>query len=363
MTQRRWWWIGAVPFGAALLLGTLPTAHAAELSPALTQAVAAANKEGTLKLVWSPETLGGTAGAKRAEAEMHAMFGTSFAIKFAPGAGSMAVVGSTVLAALKAGREASTDVYIGATTFAANFADAGMFQSVDYPALLPGRITPEIVEAKGGVIRFVSFIAGMTYNTALLPHPPQTVEAWLDPSLKGKIASTPAGAGLDVLAASDFWGEAKTLAFTEKFSTQIAGLIRCGDTDRLAAGEYLALMFDCGGSDAWRAKAAGAPIDQVVANDFVQLRFFYLGIPQNAPDPNAAKVFIAYLMTPAGQKFSWDTWKEDLHTFPGSYVGEQIDALKAAGATPRVLDLAWTDAHPEIPAAREKILKLLQRGP
>jgi ABC-type Fe3+ transport system substrate-binding protein len=362
MTQPRFSWIWAV-VGAAFFVAALPAARAAELSPAMAQAVAAANKEGTLKLIWSPETLGGAAGAKRAETEMHDAFGTSFAVKFSPGAGSMAVVGSTVLAALKAGRDSSTDVYIGATTFAANFADAGMFQSVDYPALLPGRITPEIVEAKGGVIRFVSFIAGMTYNTALLPHPPQTVEAWLDPSLKGKIASTPAGAGLDVLAANDFWGEQKTLAFTEKFSNQIAGLIRCGDTDRIASGEYLALMFDCGGSDAWRAQAAGAPIDQVVATDFVQLRFFYLGIPKNAPDPNAAKVFIAYLMTPAGQKFSWDTWKEDLHSFPGSHVGAQIAALRAKGAEPRVLDIDWTNRHPEIPAAREKILKIIQRGP
>lgn len=360
--QRSAAWISAA-VAAVLFNGVLQAACAADLSPAMAQAVAAANKEGTLKLIWSPETLGGAAGAKRAEAEMHDAFGTTFSLKFSPGAGSMAAVGSTVLAALKAGRDAGTDVYIGATTFAANFAAAGMFQPVDWPTLLPGRITPDLVEANGDVIRFVSFIAGMTYNTNLLPHPPQTVEAWLDPSLKGKIASTPAGAGLDVLAANDYWGEQKTLAFTEKFSNQIGGLIRCGDTDRIASGEYLALMFDCGGSDAWRAQAAGAPIDQVVATDFVQLRFFYLGIPKNAPDPNAAKVFIAYLMTPAGQKFAWDTWREDLHSFPGSHLGKQIDALKAAGADPRVLDIDWTNRHPEIRAAREKILKLLQRGP
>lgn len=348
---------------AVLALCATTVARAAALSPPLAQAVAAANKEGTLLLIWSPQTLGGSAGAKRAEAEMHDAFGTTFALKFSPGAGSMAVVGSTVLAALKAGRDAATDVYLGATTFAANFAKAGMFQSVDYQALLPGRITPEMIEADGGVLRFVSFIAGMTYNTQLLSHPPRTLEAWLDPSLKGKIASEPAGAGLDVLAATDFWGEQRTLAFAEKFSQQIGGLIRCGDTDRIASGEFLALMIDCGGSDAWRAQAAGAPIAQVVATDFVQLRFFYVGIPKNAPDPNAAKVFIAWLMTPAGQKFAWDTWKEDSSMFPGSHVGEQVDALKAAGADLRVLDIDWTNRHPEIPAAREKILKIMQRGP
>jgi iron(III) transport system substrate-binding protein len=294
---------------------------------------------------------------------MRQSFGTTFAVKFAPGAGSMSVVGSNVLAELKAGRPASTDVYIGATTFAAHFAAEGLFQPVDWPALLPGRITSDIIEANGAVIRFVSFVAGITYNTNLLPHPPRTVEGWLDPSLKGKIASTPAGAGLDVLAANDFWGEQRTLAFAEKFSTQIAGIIRCGDTDRLAAGEFWALMFDCGGSDAWRAKARGAPIDQIVPTDFVQLRFFYLGIPKNAPDPNAAKVFIAYMMSSEGQKFSWDTWREDLHTFPESHVGEQIAALRTAGADPRVLDIDWTNRHPETGTAREKLVRLLMRAP
>jgi ABC-type Fe3+ transport system substrate-binding protein len=347
----------------ALVGSVVARASAAELSPALADAVAAANKEGTLRLVWSPETLGGERGAKRAEAEMRQAFDTTFALKFTPGAGSMSVVGSNVLAELKAGRPASTDVYIGATTFAAHFAAEGMFEPVDWPALLPGRITSDMSEANGAVIRFVSFIAGITYNTNLLPHPPQTIEAWLDPSLKGKIASTPAGAGLDVLAASDFWGEQRTLAFAEKFSTQISGIVRCGDTDRIASGEFWALMFDCGGSDAWRAKAKGAPVDQVVATDFVQLRFFYLGIPKNAPDPNAAKVFITYMMSPEGQRFSWETWREDLHTFPESHVGQQLAALRAAGAEPRVLDIDWTDHHPETGAAREKLLKLLLRAP
>lgn len=347
----------------ALVSSVAAQAGAAELSSALADAVAAANKEGTLRLVWSPETLGGERGAKRAEAEMRTAFGTRFSVKFTPGSGSMSVVGSKVLAELRAGQPASTDVYIGATTFAAHFAQEGLFQPVDWPALIPGRITPDMAEANGAVIRFVSFVAGITYNTNLLPQPPRTVEGWLDRSLKGKIASTPAGAGLDVLAASDFWGEQRTLAFTKKLSTQIAGIVRCGETDRLASGEFWALMFDCGGSDAWRAKAAGAPIDQVVPTDFVQLRFFYLGIPRNAPDPNVAKVFIAYLMSPDGQKFSWDTWREDLHTFPESHVGQQLAALRAAGATPRVLDIDWTNRHPETGAAREKILKLLLRAP
>jgi len=344
--------------GAALLIGA--PALAADLSPELARTVEAANKEGTLKLIWSGSTLGGAAGAKQAEDAMRKAFGTTFSIKFAPGAGSMAEVGSSVLAELKANRPAGTDIYLGPTTFVARFADAGMFQPADWTALLPGRITPEMVEANGGVIRFVSFVAGVTYNSRLLPKPPTTVEGWLDPKLKGKLGSTTAAAGLDVLAANDFWGEAKTLAFSEKLSGQLAGLLRCGETNRLASGEFWALIFDCGGSDAQLAKAKGAPVDQVVATDFVQMRFFYMGVPKNSASPNAAKAYIAFMMTPEGQKLAWDTWAEDLHMFPESNIRKQIEALRKQGANPRVLDIKWTNDHPETGVAREKILKILR---
>jgi ABC-type Fe3+ transport system substrate-binding protein len=346
--------------GSVALAAVLAFPAFAQVSPEMAKTIEAANKEGTLKLIWSGSTLGGAAGAKQAEEAMRKMYGATFSIRFAPGAGSMAEVGSTVLAEMKANRPASTDVYIGPTTFVARFADAGMFQKADWTALAPGRITSEMVEANGEAVRFVSFVAGMTYNSRLLPNPPRTVEGWLDPKLKGKLASTTAAAGLDVLAANDFWGEAKTLAFSEKLSSQLAGLIRCGETNRMASGEFWALIFDCGGSDAYLAKARGAPIDQVVARDFVQLRFFYLGVPKNSASPNAAKAYIAFMMTPEGQKLAWDTWAEDLHMFPGSNMGKKIDALKAEGANPRVLDIKWTNHHPETGVAREKILKIMR---
>jgi ABC-type Fe3+ transport system substrate-binding protein len=338
----------------------VPASKAAEISPELAKTIAAANQEGTLKLIWSGSTLGGSAGAKRAEDEMRKMFGTTFSIKFAPGAASMAEVGTGILAEQKANRPASTDIYLGPTTFIARFADAGMFQSADWTALLPGRITPEIVEANGGAVRISSYVAGITYNTKLLPNPPTTVEGWLAPELKGKLATTTAAAGLDVLSANDFWGEQKTLAFASRLSDHLAGVMRCGETSRLSSGEFWALIFDCGGSDAYMAKVKGAPVDQIIASDFAQVRFFYMGVPKNAASANAAKVFITYMLTPEGQKFAWDTQGTDLHSFAESNTRKPLDALRAKGATPRVLDVKWTNEHPETGPAREKILKTLR---
>ena len=346
--------------GISLAAALIAFPAAAQVSPEMQKTIEAANKEGELRLIWSGATLGGAAGAKKAEEALHEKYGATFSIKFAPGAGSMAVVGSTLMAEQQANRPASPDVYIGPTTFVARFAEAGMFQPADWTALLPGRITPEMIEADGTAVRFVSFVAGVTYNSRLLPNPPKTVEGWLDPKLKGKLASTTAAAGFDVLAADDFWGEAKTLAYAEKLSGHLAGLIRCGETNRLASGEFWALIFDCGGSDTVLAKAKGAPVDQVVARDFVQTRFFYLAVPKNSASPNAAKAYIAFMMSPEGQKLAWDTWAEDLHMFPESNMAKQIEELKQEGANPRVLDIKWTNDHPETGAAREKILKIMR---
>src|SRR5215475_14312009 len=84
---------------------------AVEMSPELAAIVKAADKEPPLKLVWSTETLDGINGAKIIRDGMNKMFGTHVEMKFAPG-GSMPQVGNQIVAEQKAGRPATSDVYI-----------------------------------------------------------------------------------------------------------------------------------------------------------------------------------------------------------------------------------------------------------
>ena len=86
---------------------------------------------------------------------------------------------------------------------------------------------------------------GFTYNSKMVVGKdiPQRVEDVLNPKWKGKIASTPYAASFDRLAM--IWGEEKTTAFLEKFVKQVSGLIRCGEDDRIAAGEFAMLVFNC----------------------------------------------------------------------------------------------------------------------
>jgi iron(III) transport system substrate-binding protein len=329
-----------VAAGIAVLAAAAMPAQAAEISPALKQVIDAANKEGNLKLFLHPGAWGGGRGIQRIEAGMNKMFGTKIKINYATGP-AMGSIGNQLLAEFKANRPAATDVYFGNGPYAIQLIDAGMLMSVDWPALLPGRITDKIVEENGTLIRSGNNIRQIAYNTKILPNPPQTLDGWLKPELKGKLATTPYAAGFIEMAGLPGWNEEKLLAYSKALSENVSGLIGCGDEHRVASGEFAALVFVCG-SDADVLREKGAPIALITPRDFVSVSYFYLTVPKHATNPNAAKLLITYMMTPEGQQISWETERRDLHSFPGSHSGKEVNEAVAKATTPVVWrDVQW----------------------
>jgi ABC-type Fe3+ transport system substrate-binding protein len=319
-------------------------APAAEVSPALKTVIDAANKEGNLKLFLHPGAWGDGRGIQRIEAGMNKMFGTKIKVQYASGP-AMGAIGNQLLAEFKANRPASTDVYFGNGPYAIQLVDAGMLHAVEWTALLPGRITDKIVEEKGMAIRSGNNVRQIAYNTNILPKPPETLDGWLAPSLKGKLATTPYAAGFIEMAGLPGWNADKLLAYSKALSEQVSGLIGCGDEHRVASGEFAALIFVCG-SDADVLREKGAPIALVTPRDFVSVSYFYLMVPKHATNPNAAKLLITYLMTEEGQKITWETERRDLHSFPGSQSGKEVDAAVAKATTPVLWrDIAWMRAN------------------
>jgi ABC-type Fe3+ transport system substrate-binding protein len=344
---------------AALFLMLALPASAAELSPEMAKTAAAADTEGTVRVMWGDNVLGGSAGAKLIEDAMNRMFGTHLRVQYVPG-DSMPQVGNQIMAEAQAKHAASSDVWIAPTTHIGRGEKAGILQKVDWTALLPGRITDGMVEADGGAVRFVSNIAGVSYNTELLPHPPKTLMGFLAPEFKGKLATTPYAAGFDILATDDFWGLDKTLDYATKLSAQVSALMRCNEGARIAAGEVEALLIDCGGDTAYTVAQKGAPVAHYLASDFLNERFFYLAVPTNAEHPNAAKIMIAWLLTPDGQAFSWRTWNEDLASYPGSHAGKLVADAEANGGKLKELSVAWWLAHPDAAVALDKVVKIFR---
>jgi ABC-type Fe3+ transport system substrate-binding protein len=216
-----------------------------------------------------------------------------------------------------------------------------------------------MIELDGRIIRIVTGQSGATYNSRLAPMKPTRLADFLRPEWKGKIASTPYSAGFDVLYAADVWGKERTVEYVTKLSSQITGLIRCGEAERIATGEYLALVMDCTGQDALQWQEKGAPVGQMMPIDAAQLRYYYFAIPKNAQHPNAAKLYAVFQMTEEGQRLSYETWKTDLHFLPGSRMGGMVDGYLKQNVPFKEVTVEWQLQHPEINTGRSELIKIL----
>jgi ABC-type Fe3+ transport system substrate-binding protein len=345
---------------SATALAACP-AGAQELSPEMKAVVAEANKEGTLKVIWPGNLLGGARGLATIEQNVNKMFGSQVKMSHTP-TGSLIQLGFQIANEAKANTPAGTDVYIAVANVLPMLTQNKLLVAVPWQKLLPGRITDRIVELDGAALKLASTMYGVTYNTKLLPNVPRTLEGFLAPGLKGKLATNPQGVGFDVLAANEVMGREKTLDYAKRFSAQVAGLINCTDQNRVGTGEFVAMMFDCGPIDAIKMKEAGLPVDQVLLKDHTTLSYFYGAIPANAAHPNAAKLLIAYLVTEEGQRLQWELWREDLHLLPGSKLAERLDAAIKDGSKPLEVNASWYANHPEVDATRPDLLKIIREG-
>lgn len=327
-------------------------------NPALHALVAAADKEGTLTLSWSTSTYDGAPGAARFEAAMNKMFGSHVRINFLPGA-DMARIGNQLATEYSAGQKAGVDIMLGAAPHMAALAKLDVLAAVDWPSYMPDRLNAGMTELDGKIIRVATGLTGVTYNSNLAPTKPATLGDFLKPQWKGKIASTPYAAGFDVLLADDVWGRQKTVDYVQKLSRQVAGLIRCGEAERIATGEYLALVMDCTGQDALQWQAKGAPLAQMMPLDAAQQRYYYFAVPKNAAHPNAAKLYALFMLTAEGQRLSYDTWKIDLHTLPGSQMGKMVDDFGKLGVKFKEVTTEWYLRHPEIDAGKSELIKII----
>ena len=332
-------------------------------TPALTAAIAGAEKEGTLTVRWTNNIFGGPDGAKMMEAAINRTFGTHITVEWAPGP-AYGPLAAMLYQEKQAGQPASSDIYISTAVQISPYVDKDLFRRIDWVGLMPSRIAPQMVEADGQAIRIATNLPGIVYNVKAAPWVPdvKTTADLLKPELKGKFYTTPFLGGFDVLLAPDVWGVEKTTEYVKKLAPQLAGLVGCEATTRIASGEIPALAIDCGGSIPNRLEYRGKNIlgNQPLI-DMAQRRYNYLAILTHAPHPNAATLFILYLMTAEGQdKMMWDIQGGDLDDFPNSRMRKEYEAIEAQGAKPVGVTIAWWRSHPGLDKANAELAKLVR---
>lgn len=321
----------------------------------------AADKEGELLLTWSSDSLGGADGASRFEAAINKAYGTHLHIKWTPGP-AMPNVGNQIAMAHSNNLASPTDVYLGFSRDIASLLKYDLFLTAPWKDYLPDRLTDAVVE-KGAYIKVTSATLGFSYNKKLAPSEPKSLADLLKPEWKGKVATTSFGAGWDQIAATDAWGPERAIAFAEKFSKQVAGFMRCGETERLSSGEFVALATDCSDGPSGAAVRRGAPLARVIEPTVPLVSYFYLAVPKNAAHPNAGKLFVAFSATQEGQKIILDETTTDLHLFPGSAEGERLARVtKEYGISFKNADIDWQIANTAGNKAQREIADIIRRG-
>jgi two-component system sensor histidine kinase TctE len=162
------------------------------------------------------------------------------------------------------------------------------------------------------VIGFTYEPAVIIYNPSLLPpgtQPRSHLELAemleRDPErFRGRIATYDIGrsgvgyllAAQDQQISSQFWRLAAAFGRVGAWLSDSSPAI----LDRVAAGE-LAVGYNVLGSYAFARQAAGAPIGIIVPDDYVLVLTRTMLIPRNAANPDLARAFVDFALSPAGQ--------------------------------------------------------------
>jgi ABC-type Fe3+ transport system substrate-binding protein len=354
--------------GSVLLLaacgGTRPTvspgAPAAAGAASLQSIVEGARKEGKLTLIWGEGAVGGAEGASMLASGLNRRYNLNLDVQFTPGP-AMPDMATKILQEFQTNRPASSDVLIGSEAHFPALMQARALEAVDWAAWSANIKNPTLLGAPDGTsVKIASRTPGITYNASKITGDaiPKNMQDLLKPEFKGRLASTPYAAMFDRLATDEFWGEQRTMDYVTKLSAQAGGLIRCGEDQRVASGEFDLFALDCGQDSSLRARAKGAPLAQSIPADAAALVYWYMGVPKNAAHPNAAKLFIEYLMSREGQDIMYQTSFDDNHLLPGSHVAEPIAKLQASGVTFKEIDIGFVQRNDE--QKSERLRKQLQ---
>jgi ABC-type Fe3+ transport system substrate-binding protein len=366
--------------GAALLLAACqqPAAPAAPKAPPVAQAPAApqpppasaapaatnpelqrlidgARQEGQLNIVWS-STYDATAfvdGFNRA-------YGLNLNVRYTP-VPNFRAAAFQVIQEVQAGRTPSSDVVLMSSILLSRMVEADSVEPIDW-SWAPNVQNPALLAPQGLGVVVAELAYGISYNTHLLTGDlvPRTMQDLLKPELKGRVASTPQAIGFGELGSPDMWGEQRLFDYVTKLSPQLVGLMLCSEETRIASGEFAAFALDCSPGSTLLAKSKGQPVDYVIPADGAMRSPAYLIVPRGAAHPNAARLWVNYMLSREAQDRFYALNFTDTHLVPGSKSARYYEDLEAAGAKITTISLQWVRDQGDATARQDRVAEILR---
>lgn len=295
-----------------------------EITPAMQALIDQANEEGALNLTYA--VFYDDSMAELMEA-FQKSYGLDLNVQLAKNSNVDQNV-SQLLEEANAGIAATSDVVVSNAEQVWNLGSEGngVIEAIDVASLLPAAESFAIND--GEFLRVVHQFGGFTYNTNAFNEDelPESAADVVELVNSGKvIASTTPAAFFNLMAYT--LGAEGTIAHASEFEP--AGLIACGEINRIASGEFDALWVGCGKSDVDMAAEQGAPLGFHVVEDMAFANEFYLGVPKNAAHPAAAQLFAVWMTTPEAQQILWNTARIDNVQTENSHSAEFITEVEA----------------------------------
>ena len=332
MTQSRFKISVSLVFSMAALLAYAGLAPAA--TSALDQIIQAAKQEGEAVIRINTDLAAKDGFEKTINDGVNKKFGVNLKVRLL-GTRGMDQDAATIISELDSGRQPSWDAVTGTAPTLFRLKQRNAFESVDWPRLFP-HITPKMIDKIiGSVILSVNWYVPY-YNTRAiskddLANLPKKWEDFLDPRWKGKLIH-PLGTRQEVLLAR-VWGEEKTVEFARQLAKQELLIARFPEArSRLFAGERPVAYY--GDYPIWHteAEARGAPVQPIIGLDPQPTVYFMLGVTAKARNPNAAKLVLAYLVTPEAQQYIYSLVRYGSPFVPGSPIEKIQHEMETKGA-------------------------------
>lgn len=280
---------------------------------ALEQLIEGARKEGMVKAMMSPRL--GNKGAERLIGAFNKKYNLNLRLEYTPEAKWTGMVGQ-LMTELQAGGRPSADVYLATPRHFHSMAKDGLILAYDWTRTF-SHIPQSAVLVDGTFITFITDNYVPAYNPNMVK-PEDVPRKWddlLDPKWKmGLVAGDSAGPWVKLTEA---WGEARVTEFVVRLAKQEPVFVNFNQVvPKVTSGEYAVAAF-ADVSLVFEAQAVRAPIRLVEDVGHTVSYEIGLAMPRGAQNPNAARLFIAFQLTPEAVQIWWEEAKYSTPFVPG----------------------------------------------